>query len=374
MLLLGGPFTSATRLTLGGSRGEAVLAPLQPSEGSLKFGVPPGEPLAQWPVTVDGGAPYVLDGPQPWWVGGDKRQYASAGGFARVFGSCVHVQTDAAAAAAAELRAANDAFAAVLGGDSAAEAPGASATMAALARLGAARREHAAASAASASVLRLMPMAGNVNAGAPITVKSDSANSSSWAAWFPLPSSVAPGEYSVSIANGLDPANFVALGAFGSYVGPGAESNVTTIRVIAAAEEARRQPWKHPAAKVFDVTAYGPHGLPGCGGHDAEHGACPTDPKTGQPVESQLYWANASVAIERALEAAGAAGGTWLRSAPRPPRCQRASVRCSRRPAGAGSRPLPAQTLGCPRASCVVPRTCRAHTPRRTPRRTTLGI
>lgn len=43
-------------------------------------------------------------------------------------------------------------------------------------------------------------------------------------------------------------------------VGPGAESNVTTIRVISAAEEVQRQPWKHPAAKVFDVTAYGPHG------------------------------------------------------------------------------------------------------------------
>ena len=50
-------------------------------------------------------------------------------------------------------------------------------------------------------------------------------------------------------------------------------------------------------------------GLPGCGGNNAEHGACPLDPKTGRPVDPQLYWANASVAIEGALAAAGAAGG-----------------------------------------------------------------
>ena len=161
VLLLGGPFTPATVLALGGSNGTAVVAPLQPSEASLKFVVPPGEPLAQWPVTVDGGAAYMLNGPQPWWVGGDKRQFASPGGFARVFGSCVHVQSDAAAAAAAGLRAAKDAFAAALGDDATGDAESA-ATLTALRRLGAARREHAAAAAASASVLRLTPTSGSV--------------------------------------------------------------------------------------------------------------------------------------------------------------------------------------------------------------------
>ena len=140
-------------------------------------------------------------------------------------------------------------------------------------------------------------------------MKSDSANSTRWAAWFALPTSVEPGEYQVALANGLDPTHFVPLGAFGSYVGPDAASNATTINVTGAAEEARRQPWKHPAAKVFDVTSYGPHGLPGCGGSNAERGACPLDPKTGRAVASSLYWANASVAIAKALAAAGAAGG-----------------------------------------------------------------
>lgn len=214
VLLLGGPFALATAVTvtLGGSHGNAVVAPLQPSEASLKFVVPPGEPLAQWPVTVDGSAAYVLNGPQPWWVGGDKRQFASAGGFARVFGSCVHVQTDAAAAAVARLQAAKDAFTAVLGDDATGDTQSA-AIMAALQQLGAARRAHAVAAAASASVLRLTPTCGSA---APIMVKSDAANSTRWAAWFPLPSAVAPGEYSVAIANGLDAGNFVALGAFGS--------------------------------------------------------------------------------------------------------------------------------------------------------------
>lgn len=306
VLLLGGPFTSASSLTVGGSQGEATVAVLQPSEASVKFVVPPGQALAQWPVTVDGGAAYVLNGPQPWWVGGDLRQHASAGGFVRVFGSCVHVQSDAAAEAAAELQVAEAGIQAALGDDTT-DVESAS-TMAALQRLGTARRAHAAAAAASASVLRLTPTTGNA---APIiTVMSDAANSTRWAAWFTLPSSAAPGEYSVAIANGLDAANFVALGAFGSYVGPSAqESNVTTIRVIGAAEETRRKPWKHPAAKVFDVTAYGPHGLPGCGGNGAERWACPLDPLTGKRVKTQLYWANASVAIEKALAAAGAAGG-----------------------------------------------------------------
>ena len=208
VLLLGGPFTSASTLTVGGKL--ASVAPLQPSEASVKFVVPPGQALAQWPVAVDGGAPYMLNGPQPWWVGGDKRQYASAGGFVRVFGSCVHVQGDAAVEAAAELQAAKAALSAALDDDTDAESP---TMMAALKRLGAARREHATAATASASVLLLTPTAGNA---APITVKSDAANSTRWAAWFPLPSSVAPGEYSVAVANGLDAANFVALGAFGS--------------------------------------------------------------------------------------------------------------------------------------------------------------
>ena len=72
----------ARKRTLGG----AAVSPLQPSRSSLKFVVPPGQPLAQWPLSIDGGAAYMLNGPQPWWVGGDKRQRASAGGFVRVFG------------------------------------------------------------------------------------------------------------------------------------------------------------------------------------------------------------------------------------------------------------------------------------------------
>lgn len=305
VLLLGGPFAATSALTVGGLvHGDAVVAPLQPSQASVKFVLPAGEPLSQWRVAVDGGAPHVLNGPQPWWVGGDKRQRASAGGFVRVFGSCVHVQSDAAAEVAAELRARKAALAAVLEDDDAdAESP---ATLAALKRLGAARRAHQAAAAASASVLRLTPTASDA---APIIVASDAANSTGWAAWFVLPGSVAPGEYSVAIANGLDATNFVSLGSFGSYVGPGEESNVSTVTIDSPAAEARRQPWKHPSAKVFNVTAFGPHGLPGCGGKNAEHGACPLDPSSGKPVASAMYWANATEPIAKALAAAGAAGG-----------------------------------------------------------------
>ena len=42
-----------------------------------------------------------------------------------------------------------------------------------------------------------------------------------------------------------------------------------------------------------------------CGGKsltgNAENGACPLDPMKDQLIKTQLYWANASVAIEKAL-------------------------------------------------------------------------
>lgn len=37
--------------------------------------------------------------------------------------------------------------------------------------------------------------------------------------------------------------------------------------------------------------------------------ACPVENATGKPISTNFYWANASVAIEKALAAAGAAGG-----------------------------------------------------------------
>lgn len=94
------------------------------------------------------------------------------------------------------------------------------------------------------------------------------------------------GTYTVEIANGLAPTNFVRLQ---SYVSP-SHPTVSTVDVVAVA--AARKPWEQPngSEKVFRVSDYGPHGLP-----DANNATAP--------------WINASVAIAKAIAAAGAAGG-----------------------------------------------------------------
>jgi hypothetical protein len=305
VLLLGGPFGAATNITLTPLGGPPLaVAPIQPSKGSVKFLVPPGLPRTQWEVRAGGSAPYTLNAPQLWWASADHREHATAGGYIRVFGSCVHVLSDATRASALALAASKVALSAALEGNRD--------LVPLAARAQAARRAHLAAAAASASLLRLTPTASDrvgAAATAPIVVQSDVHNSTAWSAWFTLPASTAPGSYTIEVANHLAPHNFVSLGAHGSYVSP-QQPNVTTITVLSTAEILVRQPWKAPSAKTFTVTEYGPHGLPGCGaGGLNSQNTCPLDPSTGKPVQSQLYWANASVAIEKALAAAKAAGG-----------------------------------------------------------------
>jgi hypothetical protein len=284
VLLLGGPFSAASKISLsppGSVAGVFSPTALQPSDSSLKFVLPPGTGdaagLAQWDVSVDGSAPYTLNAPQPWWVMGDKRRNATAGGYIRVFGSCLWfdggaAETAALAEAHATLRRTLDG----LGGDpSTVEV-----AEQALRRLASAKEASGAAMAASTSRLRLTAAGGGTSSA--ITVTSDASNSSHWSAWFNLPESIQPGEYSVAVANHLNPENFVTLGAHGSFVSPAAPS-VTTITVVA-------QP--HPLAprkKVFNVSAFGAHGLPTPGEYHS--------------------WTNASVAIERAIAAAAAEEG-----------------------------------------------------------------
>jgi hypothetical protein len=283
VLLLGGPFTAASKVSLSppGSVA-AVFAPvaLQPSASSIKFVLPPGTGdaagLAQWDISVDGSAPLTLNAPQPWWAMGDRRRTATAGGYIRVFGSCLWF--DGAVAETAALAEADEALRRTLGqlgqGSSAVDA-----SEQALRRLAGAREVSDTAVAASASRLRLTPVGGGGSA-ASVTIMSAASNTSQWSAWFNLPSSIKPGEYSVSVANHLAPDNFVALGAHGSFVSP-SEPKVTTVTVVG--------PPPLTPKKVFNVSEYGPHGLPTPGEYHT--------------------WTNASVAIERAIAAAAAAGG-----------------------------------------------------------------
>ena len=302
VLLLGGPFTATSVVqlapaSLGAGEPATVVPVLQPSSGSVKFLVPSNFSTAQWEVVVDGSAPYTLNGPQPWWVGGDLRQVATPGGYVRVFGSCVHVESGGVAGALQRVSTASAALAAAFDREE-----GMSSLMARVQEMDDAKRALRAANDASSSFLRLRGAAGTASASLPtVLLTSDAGNSTGWSAWFPVPASVAPGTYTVEVANQLNPDNFVALGRFGSYQSPGAP-NVTTIDVIGtgglrtdalapaaaaaspaapavhAAEDAdsnargaaetvaTRHPWKAKDSKVFNVADYGPFGLPGCGG------------------------------------------------------------------------------------------------------------
>jgi hypothetical protein len=307
-LLLGGPFVASSKITLyvntsNGAIQELTVPPHQPTAGSIKFVVPEGLKLAQWQVSVDHSDAYTLNGPQPWWAMGDKRQHATPGGYIRVFGSCVRVASEGEKAAKQELGAAKQELTKLLDSD----ADVATDFMPLVQRVKAARKSFLAASTASASALRLTATSASTVGATPIVLQSDTLNSTAWSAWFTLPSSIAPGEYTIEVSNHLVPGNFVTLGRFGSYISPDAPQ-VSTITVLSAEEVAQQQPWKATSAKVFKVTDYGPSGLPGCGPRWSKV-ECPVDPATGKQWAPQNYWANASVAIEKALAAAGAAGG-----------------------------------------------------------------
>lgn len=225
VLLLGGPFPSDSIVTLTrmvpaghvglaerGMRGTVTgisntsdapieVPPLQVTDGSLKFVVPATAPDAQWVVSLKGspsGVSYTLNAPQPWWVIGDRQQTATPGGYLRVFGNSVAVDSAEAVAARANLHEVRDAAAAMFdvgsrngsggGGDGSADIDDEVAAMAVLRRLAALKKQYNKAVAASASVLRL------TTPGQPaVLLNSIPENTTRWSAWFALPESLHPG-------------------------------------------------------------------------------------------------------------------------------------------------------------------------------------
>jgi hypothetical protein len=251
------------------------------TEGSLKFVLPEEGEEGQWSVQVVGGAnAYTLNAPEPWWAQGDKQKTATPGGYVRVFGSAVSFETSALIAARRALATATSDVAQLVQGvgEDGAAATSMGAAEAALGRLAIARHQCRILAAATGSQLRL-----TVVGKPPVMIAATAESTTKWSAWFDLPTSIAPGTYTVEIANGLAPDHFVPMS---SFVSP-SEPTVSTVTVVAAA--AALKPWERADSKVFKVSDFGPFGLPN--------------------LQNVSEWTNASVAIEKAIAAAGAAGG-----------------------------------------------------------------
>eukprot|EP00040_Diaphanoeca_grandis_P015116 m.76958 g.76958 ORF g.76958 m.76958 type:complete len:898 (-) comp24959_c0_seq1:84-2777(-) len=287
-LLLGGTFTNESKVTIAVHTSNStvsgvVLDVIQASEGSIKFIIPKGMPAAQWDVTVDGSASHTLNAPVLWWVHGDQTRTATPGGHLRVLGNCVHYDSAQRKAAKANLEKAKMAMSQAI---ESVEEDASAAIITAVQRLTAAQTQYNTAASASASILRLTPIATSMaTTTAPIILSSFAANSTAWSAWFDVPTDLQPGEYTVELANSLAPTNFIKLE---SFISP-AEPKVSTVSVVSPTQLAVVKPWTATDAKVFRVGDYGAYGLP--------------------PVSGVGEWVNASVAIQKAIDAAAAAGG-----------------------------------------------------------------
>ena len=259
------------------------LSPAQVTDDAVKVTLPRSLPLDAYNISVDGSADIACNAPDLWWAMGDAGNASTAGGWARVFGRGLSLDADRLAAAR--------------GADPARVVAAAAAEMAKAAqrgdfaeveRLAAEQtrhaRQHAAAPGAHATTLTLTP----TNGGVPITVAARIGNLSTVSALFPLPSTVPPGEYFVTVSNGA------ASGELRSFrsenvdqcSGDGCYVRTLTVRLAAVVAF---------PARTFPVSDYG------CDG-----GAMFNCTTTGMGCAIPI---NATLAVRGAIAAAGAAGG-----------------------------------------------------------------
>lgn len=283
VLVLGGGFggpgasVAVWPLSAGPTANVSAVA-FQVTDSTLKFVVPtslPADDAWAFSVTPSGGgaasAPTPLNAPEPWWCSGDLGEFASAGGFVRVFGLSLAAPSPRAVAIRRRLRELREAMTAHRAGtdDPAADD---SALAAAAAELVALRAELPGAGLPNAT-LRLTPAAG----GAPVYLAAFAANATAFSVVFPVPPSTPPGAYDVAVSSGLGggASAFVALDSFKSP----AEPHATGITIL--------EPPAWPAGE-FPVTLTT---LPA--------------PLPGAPTSDD--------ALDAALSAAAAAGGGTVR-------------------------------------------------------------
>ena len=242
---------------------------------SLKFTVPIALPADVFSLTltcngVESASPTLLNAAEPWWVQGDGGDTGSPGGWLRVTGLTLAFLSEQELLARTQLRAAQRAL-------STTSPASLQAVLAAHAALAVAT---AAGSGATPPTVRLTPAGG----GPAIDLAPTLGNATQFSLHTPLPPSLPPGQYNVSISNGRGAGSAAgAFAALDSFVSP-LQPHVAGITIAPAA------PWP---PGVFPVTR--------C----TSPAAWPFPPNATSDAE-----------VQAALAAAAAAGGGTLALGP----------------------------------------------------------
>eukprot|EP01052_Picozoa_sp_SAG31_P032905 SAG31_NODE_3657_length_4018_cov_1.668538_4_plen_465_part_00 len=285
VIVAGAGFSRAPQVVvspLSGGVASQTLSPVQISNGSVMVTLPKSLRLDAYNLSVDGSAPLQVNAPDLWWAMGDGGNYSTQGGWARIFGRGLSLEADHTAAAHGHtprreaVAIAESIRAAAQRGD-----------FSEVERLASAQVKHARQHARQHrlnTTLVLTPVSG----GRSIVLPAPVSNLSAVSAHFPLPKSLATGEYFLSISNGAATGD---LRAFRSAEADGCSHDtcyVRTLTVFAAGTTA------FPGRR-FDVSDFG------CPG-GAVHNCSDNGMGCAQPL-------NATDAVHRAIAAAGAAGG-----------------------------------------------------------------
>ena len=211
------------------------LSPLsnQTRENSMKFVIPFDLAVDVFSFTVTCGsltsAPYYINAPRPYWIQGDLGEKASAGGWLRVQGLNVAFLTPEAIALRSEQRAVKRLlrrqFSTV-------------ATANITTIMHAAKIEEQLVSlhsAAPSTIIRLTPL-NEGSAAVTVELKAVMTNATQWSVHIPVPVDLQPGTYSVSLSNGMGPADHLFI-PLNSFVSPW-QWNVSTITIASPAEVA----------------------------------------------------------------------------------------------------------------------------------------
>ena len=234
ILVLGGVFDESCNGNISTTSNDAVhnlqLAPIvnQTKVNSIKFVIPANFVVDVYTVTVTCGSltskPYYINAPRPYWIQGDQGQTATSGGWIRVQGLNVAFLTPEAVSLRSQHRSVYRTLRHQLS---------TFATSNVNTLLHAAKIEDQLAhfhSVAPTTTIRLTKDAASVDLPAVML------NATQWSVHVPVPLSLQPGTYSVSISNGMGSRDglFIPLDSFVSASHP----HVSTITIVSQTEAA----------------------------------------------------------------------------------------------------------------------------------------